>query len=116
MKEELGNKTFLIYKFVKSSVHFSTVVGATIKCKKYNGITVESGTPVKSVNCEYVFKPSAGTVNYKNVYKIGNNVFIKSHLNFLHLDLKTRIFCVIVYDMNIATSKRIWLHSKVHIF
>ena len=30
-------------------LHFSTVLGAAIKCKQYSGITVESGTPVKSV-------------------------------------------------------------------
>ena len=33
----------------KSVFTFSTVLGAVIKCKQYSGITVESGTPVKSV-------------------------------------------------------------------
>ena len=35
-------KKFLLTKF-------STVLGAVIKCKQYSGITMESGTPVKSV-------------------------------------------------------------------
>ena len=33
----------------KSLFTFSTVLGAVIKCKQYSDITVESGTPVKSV-------------------------------------------------------------------
>ena len=33
----------------KSVLHFSTVLGAVIKCEQYSGITVESGTHVKSV-------------------------------------------------------------------
>ena len=30
-------------------LHFSTVLGAAMKCRQYSGITVESGTPVKSL-------------------------------------------------------------------
>ena len=32
-----------------SNLHFPTVLGAIIKCKQCTGITVESGTSVKSV-------------------------------------------------------------------
>ena len=35
---------------VNQCLYFSTVLGAVIKCKQYSGITVESGTHVKSVN------------------------------------------------------------------
>ena len=35
--------------YCKSVLHFFIVFGAVIKCKQYSGITVESGTHVKSV-------------------------------------------------------------------
>ena len=34
---------------VNQCLHFSTVLGAVIKRKQYSGITVESGTNIKSV-------------------------------------------------------------------
>ena len=34
---------------VNQCLHFSTVLVVVIKCKQYSGITVESGTHVKSV-------------------------------------------------------------------
>jgi hypothetical protein len=34
---------------VPNGLHFSIVLGVVIKCKQYSGITLESGTHVKSV-------------------------------------------------------------------
>ena len=56
----------LQYTTVNQCLHFSTVLGAVIKCKQYSGITVESWTHVKSVKitlnylqCIVVWNPAS---------------------------------------------------------
>ena len=40
---------------VNQCLRFLTVLGAVIECKQYSGITVESGTPVKSVKITFEY-------------------------------------------------------------